>query len=770
MKNEAKGIYLIYLLFFFSGISGLIYETIWLRVLGRILGNTVYATSIVLAVFMSGMALGSYLIGKFSDKYKNPIYLYAILEAGVAISALVLYYSFDKLIPLYRLIYSFTGEEHLILTLFQAGLLFIILLIPTSLMGGTLPLLSSYTKRYKEAFTTRIGNLYGLNTLGAVAGVAASGLFTIGAWGELNTVITGVIINLFISLTAFYIAKVSDVESLSSADKVEAISPYSDFIRKIVLIAYTLNGFTAIACEVVYTRILQIHLGTSIYAFSMMLSLYLLGIALGSFVATKFVDKLKNPLGFFGLAQAFISLYSILGLYFFVVFTPMHNIALSNLLIVPTLIVFPITFILGLIFPAVSRSYVKNEENVGSGIGRLYCMNTLGAIFGSLICGFILMRIFGSRGTILFLASLNIIIGLIISFFSSGRYKNYFSAVSICALFCLFAGIFSPDPFFTVVKKRIALKWGERLSDIKIFYHRESLVATTTALGSMTNPVERSLWINGVGMTVLCTETKLMAHIPMILHGNPQNILVICMGMGTTLRSALKHKNVECNVVELDPEVYECYKYFHKDGERILSDPRVHHYVDDGRNFLLMHDKAYDIITMDPAPPLWSSGTVNLYTKEFFELCRARLKEEGIMCLWVMPEAFTDVRMIMATFQGVFPNTTVWRGPSYQGFYLIGSIKPVDIDFNHFRKAYEDKDIVLDLTEWDNLLPTPEAMLHLYLLNSAELDEFVKGSLIIQDNNPYTEFPLWRHRSDPYSKYILDGELLYKWKQKIFEF
>jgi len=246
-------------------------------------------------------------------------------------------------------------------------------------------------------------------------------------------------------------------------------------------------------------------------------------------------------------------------------------------------------------------------------------------------------------------------------------------------------------------------------------------------------------------MTKLCLETKLMAHIPIILKQNPENILIICFGMGTTLRSAMIYDKINCDVVEIIPEVFECFKYFHEDGEDILSSTRVNYYADDGRNFLLMNkNKSYDIITIDPAPPIWSSGTVNLYSREFFKLCKDRLNPEGILCLWVPPEKFHEVRIIMATFKSVFPEGTVWGGTTTPGIYLIGSDEPLNIDPELFIKANNNKKLIEDLTEWGDIITKPEYLMNLYILDPEEFSTFVGLSPIITDNNPYTEFPLWR--------------------------
>jgi spermidine synthase len=269
-------------------------------------------------------------------------------------------------------------------------------------------------------------------------------------------------------------------------------------------------------------------------------------------------------------------------------------------------------------------------------------------------------------------------------------------------------------------------------------------------MGFRGDPLDKHLWINGIGMTNLCEEIKILAHLPLLLHENPKRILVVCFGMGTTVRSARCHKDVDVSVVELVPEVYECFSYFHADGHEVLADPRVHHYVDDGRNFLLMRPGAYDVIVIDPAPPVWAAGTVNLYTKEFFEICRDRLTPNGIMCLWVPLVEATEVRMIMKTFQAVFPQTYVWRGLSVPqpGFYLMGHKKPGPIDLARLDRANNDQAIVKDLNEWTAEKVTPGMLRNLLIFTPDALARFVANDPVISDDHPYTEFPLWRSLFD----------------------
>ncbi len=472
MKNRLSNKDWIYLIFFLSGVSGLIYEIVWLRILSRVLGSTVYATSITLAAFMAGLALGSFAIDRWARKAKNLLRLYSYLQLGIGLSAIGLLFVFPNLVPVYRVFYHFSGGHRFVLTLVQSLIMFILLIIPTFLMGGTLPLLASHTKRYERSFTDRIGHLYGLNTLGAVLGVLGSGLIFIGLVGEQKTILLGVILNLFAAYIAYLLSKEETEESIAA----ETISPYGGPVKKVILIAYALSGFTALAYEVVWTRMFQIYTGTSIYAFSLMLAFYLLGLGAGSVWGARTLRQTDDPLPWFSLAQFGIALYSIIGLYLlaFVVHPVPNHLDLGNILTVPLIIVTPITFLLGAMFPLISKSYVRDETGVVRSVGTLYAINTVGCILGSLFCGFVFIAVFGTKGTILVLAGLNVLIGLIV--LASGRSSDRFRALAAgMVLTALVLGLSSPDPFLQMTKtiqQQIANSY--RAVEIGFFFHRES--------------------------------------------------------------------------------------------------------------------------------------------------------------------------------------------------------------------------------------------------------------------------------------------------------
>jgi spermidine synthase len=751
----------LYILFFLSGISGLVYETIWLRMLNRILGSTVYAMSVVLAAFMAGLALGSYLIGRFASRMNNRLRLYAYLEMGVGITALLLTMLLNHLVPVFRIVFNLVNGERFSLSLFESCLMFLILLVPTCMMGGTLPVLSAHTKSHGMAFTPRIGLLYGLNTLGAVIGVLVTGIYWIGNLGETSALFAGILVTMLVAILAYVLSNQEKSQTDSAAiqpatrrsGERAAISSYPEKTRSFVGFAYGLSGFVSMAYEIIWTRMFQIEIGTSIYAFSIMMGFYLAGIGTGSLLGGRILGRVKNPLRVFSLLQLSIALYSLIGLFIFTAFPPLSltmDLQLSHSVFMPLFIVFPITFALGVIFPAVSRSYVKNEDEVSRAVGRLYSFNTLGCIAGSLICGFIFVGWLGTHGTLLLLAGLNLVLGLAILRLEKGEERTRTSlAAAAAVIIAAMLGWNSPDPFKSAIDRAIFGYFGHNAKgEMELYYHKESTAATTTAFGFRNNPIAKHLWVNGIGMTALCTETKIMAHLPLMLVESPKDMLVVCFGMGTTTRSAWIHKDLNIDIVELDPETYECFKYFHSDGPKILADPRVHRYVDDGRNYLLMRPKLYDVITMDPAPPVWSAGTVNLYTKEFFSLCKDRLKAGGLMCLWVPPMEASEALMIMRTFQEVFPPSYTWRGPSGLGFYMTGLKDRRDLDLKRAAQAGNSPAILNDLNEYappgQSLFQSTGALLELLTFTPEQLRKFAGNAPVITDDHPYTEFPLWR--------------------------
>ncbi len=522
--------------------------------------------------------------------------------------------------------------------------------------------------------------------------------------------------------------------------------------------AFIISGFTSLAYEVIWTRQLILFLETSIYAFSGMLAVFLAGIALGSIFMRNMVDKLVRPLVVFGVLELVIGFLSIVNLYLFPVFDFSLNTALGRLGMLggTVAIVFPLTFIFGMIFPTASVCYAKNVSGAGSSVGWLYSANTIGSILGALLAGFWLIPGWGSTNAVVLLALLNVGLGLLLLWLetsSSRRTKIcYLAAVPILAL--LIFQVRGKDPFLSTIELRIKKSWQSACArkvncPYEIFFNKEGIEGTVTAF-SIDN--SKSLWINGVGMTVLCTETKLLTHLP-IMYTNkpPQEMLIICFGMGTVLKSGIVYPNLNITTVELVPETYELFGYYHEKGPEILKRQYVHALVNDGRNYILLSPKKYDIITVDPAPPIYSAGTVNLYAQEFFQLCKERLTPEGVMCLWFPGGREDEVKSLLRTFHSVFPHTRVYVGPRNWGYYLLGTMKEIsENDFRHnVERAFANPAILKDLREYDESCTTPQKLFQMLLWDNGKLERISRDGALITDDSPYTEFFLWRYLFHP---------------------
>jgi len=734
---------LIFLLFFISGISGLVYEIVWLRMLSRIMGVTTYATAITLAAFMAGLAFGSFIFGKISDKRRDLLRVYALLQIAIAVTALITPKVLSILLPFQQFIYKIGGQDANLLAVIRVCISFSALFIPATLMGGTLPVLTSYLVKRNKIYGENFSLLYGLNTLGAVGGVLLAGFVTIGFIGEWNTILIGVVLNVIVGVISFNLYRGEPQYGLAAEiaeEKVSVpsdipISPYPEFVRRIVLLVMLISGFTSLAYEVIWSRQLILFLRTSIYAFSGMLAVFLTGIAVGSVSVNKIVDKLKAPIVAFGILELIVGVLSIVNLY---LFRPLDS-SLFSQIISPIILVFPMTFLFGAIFPIASLCYAKSVQKSGSSTGTIYCSNTIGNVLGALITGFLFVSILGSSKTVILLGFINVALGLILIWAEPSRavgFKlKYVAVVPLVILLTL--GFRGKDPFLGVIEGRIS----GATDNYKIFHNKETVEGTVTSFE--VNGL-KGLYINGMGQTILCDETKLMAHIPVMLAKNPRKILVICFGMGTTVRSAGIYDDVDITAVELVPDVYECFKYYHDDAEEIESREDIDFISEDGRNFLLLSPDKYDVIIIDPSPPVYSAGTVNLYTQEFLELCKEHLTSGGIMCLWFPGGTKYENGAIIKTFYSVFPYATVWLGPRGWGFYLIGGINPLDIDPSKVEDFFRNQKLLDDLSEYTDNPITSSGLLEL-LRDIDFVKEATRDVPVISDNYPYTEFPLWRY-------------------------
>jgi spermidine synthase len=758
--------------FFFSGASGLIYQIVWVRMLTRHLGTTTHATATVLVVFMTGLSVGSYLGGRRADRAKQPLLIYVFLELAIGVSALLASFTIIRGLGGYYIeVHRWLGDSPAALLAARVAFVVPCLLLPTMLMGATLPFMVAFVTRLGQGFQSGLGRLYGINTYGAVAGVLAAAFVLIGELGETASLLIAAALNgaaLLLAAILWRTQVASVVTNTAAVNVDEETEPYPALLRRMAFATLFVSGLTALAYEILWSRLLVLILKTSIYAFSSMLATFLLGIAWGSAYAARSQRARRAPVATIALLEMFIGLWTIIGLWLLPFFYTMQSsgIAFRSQLAVDGIaciaIIFPVAFCFGLQFPLAVRCCMSLKAIPGTTTGQAYTVNTIGTVVGSVTAGFLLIPLLGTAHTMFLLASLNLLLGCVL-FVAAPRAERPRWGLTGAAAVLIFFAVLLPttgDPYHTIMTSFVRSLWSGKG---QMLDYLEGAEATTIPAGA-SDPRERVLFINGTNMTLLVTETKLITHLPYVLTQEPKRLLVICAGMGTTMRSASIYPKLEMDVVDIVPEVFRCFGYFHKDIERVIAHPAgLRFHADDGRNFLLTHPDQYDLITVDPAPPLHSAGTVNLYTREFFELCKTRLTPGGAFCLWVPPAPESEMVMIMRSFHEVFPEGSLWGGLEYSGFYLIGGHRSFGQTPDQLSAVVERLSAIEDLGEWSRTYRDPKKLRDLYLTDGAGLGRLVAQARAVTDDNPYTEFPLWRQLFLPTRRRVLSASQVRTW-------
>ena len=748
-----------YLLFFLSGAAGLVYQTLWLRMFALVLGNSLHSASVVFASYMCGMALGAWLFGRFIRARKDPLAIYAALEAGIALTALAAGNSIPRLVSLAPFFYRHFSQYPFLLDLSRASLSFLVLLPPTALIGGTLPVLAHFLTRRLEVTGRRIGALYGWNTVGAVAGCVIASFWLLRLEGLNAALYCAAALNLFVALAAglirVFAGGLSGVPDRETADRAAAgPSERAAVRRKLLLAAAGITGAAGLACEVAWARFLSYILLNDIYAYYLMLSTLLLGIGAGSLLYSRWLDRLGNKLRLLALLEIFLG-FCICLCYLFCSWLylwpgqPMFKISLQNLFshffTAPFLIqisirfvytlaaVFPPALIIGAVFPLICRLYITDESSIGAHAGAVYALNTAGAVLGALGAGFFLVPRIGVQSTLFATAAANLALGAVLLRFEprlrGGRpWLKPALYPALAVLFALIAVL--PDNQV----RRFAMKDKKHT---RLVYYREGLSGTVSVVEDKINRI-RTFYINAVAeihnsFTGMQTF-KMLGHLPLLLHaGEPRSVLMVTFGGGIASGAAACHSLERLDVVELEPSVIEASDCFREENRSVVQDPRVQIHLDDGRHFLAMAGGRYDAIISDATNPA-SPDSWLLYTAEFYALCRDRLARGGIMAQWLpfhtgSPRTYSTV---VKTFQSVFPHTSIWLVKDYT--ILIGTAGPLRISYPGLAARLAEKRLRSDLEPY--CLDDPLELLDCFLMGEQGARNLTAVAEISTDNLP----------------------------------
>ena len=744
---------------FLSGVSGLLYEVVWARMLHLLFGDTVLAVSTILASFMAGLALGSFWIGRFIDRRRRVLAVYAGLEVGIGLSAVLFPVVLQALTPFYVWLHQSLSSSFWLFSFVRFLVAFGLLCVPTTLMGATLPVLSRYLVQSSATLGWNVGALYALNTGGAVLGCFMAGYVLIGSVGLSRTVWIGAALNFAIALVVWvgqrWIETPDTRESSSPRAMCLAVPVYDRTTVRRVLWSFALAGCAALSYEVIWTRALTFFVGNSTYAFSAMLTTFLCGLAVGSVLVARMSDRSGNVLTLLGTLQVGIGIYglltiAILGRLFYGLdgwwdgFSNAYWGAPLGLTFLKTFVVIlPPTLCMGATFPLVAKIVTHGPQTVGRGVGTAYACNTLGAIAGAWISGFVLIPLLGTHHSLALTALLSVGIGGV--FMASGSASRLRQGVLYAGALGCFVAVMLAAPTF-------------RFSDIagepeKEVLHYEEDVAGVVKVA--TDAYDRKLLsINGWSVAGTGSPNpdvalvndypevqKLLAHLPMLLHPAPRQVLVIGFGAGGTVWSLSRYADLQrLDVVEFVPGVIRAARHFPEVNHDVLTDPRVRVTIDDGRNYLLVTAETYDVVSVDTLDPK-HAGNGNLYTREFYELSRRVLKPGGIFVQW-LPYHQVDnasLKMIARTFQHVYPHATVWLN-RFKGYtLLVGTLEPLRIDVARIEAHFRTPAIQRDLVEVH--VATPWQFLESFVMRADTVRRYAAGDPRFNTyDRPHVEF------------------------------
>jgi spermidine synthase len=701
--------------FVLSGATGLIYEVLWARMLGLVFGATTLAVSTVLAAFMGGLALGSALAGRFAPRFTKPIAAYGWMEIGVAIYALLVPVLFHAVDNLYALVWQDLQPGFFTFTLLRFALSCLLLLVPTTLMGATLPVLSAALLRSETHDANSVTRLYTCNLAGAILGTLIAGFVLLPTVGVRRTIIIAAATNIIIGAVALFLQRRIEVSSGSSvAQSPLNAAPADGDNNPLWFLAALASGFVTISTQVAWTRVLTMIIGSSTYAFSIVVALFLLGLAAGAwFIGRK--DRSPNLRATLLVVQLIIAL-SLLASLFVLNRIPALLITLglrlkisswSGLLTLQilsaTLLIFVPALLMGMVMPLV-LVWASNQARAVSHVARAYAVNTIGAIAGAFATGFVLIPKTSIRFTLLLAATCCVLVAAL-AYQPSGRglapLAKRSIAIGLTPVLVIVMFIVAPPmnladlsigAYDSLVRVLAQAREGTNENgqlagpDVhELLWYREGPTATVSVRRDGDTV---SMGINGrtnASDSVYDMPTQVMlGQLPLLVAPQRNNALVIGFATGVTVGAMLQSPIESVTCVELEPATIKGSEYFNHVNNRPLDDPRTKVIIDDARTYLRVTPNRYDIIVSEPSHP-WVPGVANLFTQEFFELGRERLKDNGVFVQWLQIYQLSteSLRSVLATYFRVFPHVMVFRVGGFnkgKDLLLIGSKQPVSLD------------------------------------------------------------------------------------------
>jgi spermidine synthase len=784
--------------FFLSGASGLILEMLWTRMLTLVFGSTTLAVSTVLTAFMGGLGLGSWLAGRFADRLKTPVRAYAIAEASIGVYALLVPLVVGLYPDLNRWLWSTFGDRYALLSVLRFVASAALLLLPTTLMGATLPILARHFVQHPWELRRaglRIGTLYAVNLFGAVAGSFLAGFVFLPAFGLRWTNVTAATFNLTLAAAILIGRRFLPaappgrsmeelVDEAAAEGRIASGAAPPEVVvdaraRRMAVGAFVVSGATAMTLQVMWTRALAVLIGSSIFSFTIILVAFLVGLGVGSAVFGRLSQRTAHPVRW--LAGLHLGIALAVGVsylttdrlpYVFTWLLRSTSFGVDTILVCQFVLacvtVLPATILMGGVFPLTVRIVATRLESVGRDLGNAYALNTVGAIVGSFLSGFVVLPKLGLQRGIYASVLGGLCIAAALAAVAPGLSRGR-RALGVGAAFALAAlGLVLPrwdlvsfsSGFFrvSIAREYISRQIHKKTwTDPKLVFYEDGTATTVTVdQWGKTYSLKNNGKVDASNDSDMATQI-VVGLLPLLFYRGetPPTVALVGFGSGVTAGAITQYPIKSLEVVELEPAIYRASHFFDNDNHRPLENPKVTARVGDGRNFLTQRSDRFDVLVSQPSNP-WLTGVSNLFTREYFRDIKTRLAPHGVFCQWAQLYEMSpwNIKTIYRTLREEFPYVYVFAAEDLSSdTILLASLEPLKLDLNVLERAFRDPTTRAEAKRAG--LASPHDVVAYLLLGPDELESFTAGSPDNTDDNARIEFSAPRDllgyaKFDPY--------------------